>query len=376
MPSPTPADYQPAAVYRTDTLIIGAGQAGLAAAYYVQRAGLKCVLLDEHPTVGAAWSERYDSLQLFSPAWASGLPGWRWPGDPLRYPTKQEAAEYLRAYAARFGFHIHHRQRAVRLQQVAHSGYLVTTHTGAQYAAPRVMVCTGGFQVPRVPPWAQHLPAAVVQLHSRDYQRPAQLPGTGPVAVVGSGNSALQIAADLAQAGRPVYLAFDERTPVMANNTLMWAALEACGLMRFSRYHAIGAYLHKQPEPVVRDAWAKARRLPNVHWMGRALTAHADGSLEGTQRTPPLEAVVWATGYGPDFNWIEAPVLDAQGYPLHHRGLTALPGLAFLGLPWLDSRSSALLGGVGRDARRVVRALVAGQSTSVEKVNGIVSVQR
>ncbi|WP_400193208.1 flavin-containing monooxygenase [Hymenobacter sp. B81] len=356
--------------FRTDVLIIGAGQAGLAAAYYARQLGLKCLLVDEQAAVGAAWAERYDSLQLFSPAWASSLPGWPWPGDPLRYPTKDEAAEYLRRYAARFGFDVHARQRIVHLRAIARSGYEAFSQTGSCYIARYVVVCTGGFQAPKVPPMARQLGAAVTQLHSRDYRRPSQLPGQGPVAVVGSGNSALQIAADLARTNRPVFLAFDERTPALANNTLLWIMLRVSGLMRASRHGRIGARLHQRPEPVVSQDLRQLRRLPNVQWMGRAEAAVDERRLQGQRLiTSPLEAVVWATGFGPDFGWMELPVLDERGYPVHHRGLTALPGLAFLGLPWLNSRDSALLAGVGRDARRVMRALVAGQMAPVEKLN-------
>ncbi|GAA4392765.1 flavin-containing monooxygenase [Hymenobacter koreensis] len=376
MPNIYSTDFSSSA-YRTDTLIIGAGQAGLAAAYYAQRAGLECILVDEQAAVGDVWNLRYDSLRLFSPAWASSLPGWPWPGNPLRYPTGKEAAEYLRAYAARFQFQIHHQQRVVRLQQVGNSGYRATTAMGQQYIARQVVVCTGGFQAPKVPALTQQLGSEVTQLHSRDYRQPSQVPGSGPVAVVGSGNSALQIAADLARAGRSVYLAFDERTPAMPNNALMWVMLKVGGLLRASRHRPIGAQMIARPEPVVSSDLRAVRRLPNVHLIGRAVTAPTPSSLQGQHHTTPaLDAVLWATGYAPDFQWIELPVLDASGHPVHYRGLTQFPGLAFLGLPWLDSRGSALLEGVGRDARRVIRALAAGRMAPVEKMNVNVAVLR
>ncbi|SMB95115.1 FAD-dependent pyridine nucleotide-disulphide oxidoreductase [Hymenobacter roseosalivarius DSM 11622] len=344
--------------FSVDTLIIGAGQAGLAAAYYLQRRGAPFVILDERAAVGEVWASRFEALRLFSPAWASGLPGLEWPGGKLRYPTKDEAAAYLNTYAGHFHFPIHLYQRVARVSSTP-NGYAVNTTTGQQYQARRVVVCTGSYNAPRRPEFAPQLPPTVVQLHSRDYQQPQQVAGTGPVAVVGSGNSALQIAADLAATSRPVYVAYDERTPAMPNNMLMWAMLTTTRLLRASRHSVVGGHMMRQPEPVVSGDLAKLRTYSNVQFIGRALGAEPGGILRGRHAsTPPLEAVVWSTGYGPDFSWIEIPVFDAAGYPAHYRGLTAAPGLAFLGLPWLNSRGSALMGGVGPDARYVVDQLL------------------
>jgi putative flavoprotein involved in K+ transport len=343
-----------------DAVIIGAGQAGLAAAYYLQQQGMAFRLLEAAATPGAAWETRYDSLRLFSPAWASGLPGYPWPGPALRYPTRAETTAYLREYAAHFQFPIDAHQRVVRLAAAASQpGYEVQTNTGRRYLAQRVIVATGPYTTPRLPAWATAVPADVAQLHSSAYQRPAQLPGTGSVAVVGSGNSALQIAADIAATGRPVAVAFDEKTPAMPNSQLMWAFLTATGLMRIPRHTAVGRWMHTRPEPVVSGDLAWLRRFANATFIGRAAAVLPDGRLQGQQATsPPLEAIVWATGYQPDYSWIALPIIGSDGHPLHQRGLTAAAGVAFLGLDWLDSRNSALLNGAGADARRVVQALL------------------
>ena len=349
-------------VRTTDTLIIGAGQAGLAAAYYLQRAGTDFRLLEAAPAAGAAWAGRYDSLKLFSPAWASGLPGRPWPGNPLRCPTRDETTAYLRDYAAHFQFPLDTGERVTRLAAAPApgTGYRAQTAAGHEYAARRVIVATGPYTAPRVPTWAGQLPPAVAQLPSRDYQRPAQLPGTGPVGVVGSGNSALQIAADVAATGRPVFVAFDERTPALPNNQPMWAFLVATGLLRAPRHTALGRRLHGRPEPVVSGDLARLRGFANAHFIGRAEAALPTGGLQGRRAaTPPLDAVVWATGYAPDYAWLELPILGPDGAPRHRRGLTDAPGVAFLGLNWLDSRRSALLHGAGPDAQRVVAALLA-----------------
>jgi len=350
---------QPPAPCTVDTLVIGAGQAGLAAAYYLQQRGVAFRVLEAAPTAGAAWARRFDSLRLFSPAWASGLPGRPRPGSPLRYPTRDETTAYLRDYAAHFGFPLEPNQTVTHLGAAPAGGYLARTAAGGSYAARRVIVATGPYTAPRVPAWAPQLPAAVAQLHSRDYQRPGQLPGAGPVAVVGSGNSALQIAADLAATGRPVYVAFDERTPALPNNQLMWAFLVLSGLLRVSRSTGLGRKLHGRPEPVVSGDLARLRRFANAQFIGRAESALPTGGLQGHRAvTPALDAVVWATGYRPDYRWLDLPIVGPDGHPRHRRGITAAPGVAFLGLDWLDSRRSALLHGAGPDARRVVAELL------------------
>ena len=343
-----------------DTLIIGAGQAGLAAAYYLRQHDVDFALLDERPAVGDIWATRFDALRLFSPQWASALPGRPWPGPALHYPSKDEAATYLREYADHFGFAVHLQQRATHLQPNPAGGYTVQTAAGHVYHARRVIVSTGAHSAPRVPAFAVQLPTAVHQLHSSAYRNAAQLPGVGPVAVVGSGNSALQIAADLARTGRPVYAAFDEKTPAFPNNQAIWALLKGTGMLHISRYNAVGSHMMRQPEPVVRGDLQRLRGFANAQFIGRATGATPDGALQGRHATtPPLAAVVWATGFGPDFGWIDVPIFEADGTPRHRYGLTEAPGLAFLGLPWLNSRSSALMGGAGPDARHVVEQLLA-----------------
>lgn len=349
----------PAPPLSIDTLIIGAGQAGLAAAYYLQQRGVDFRLLDAAPHAGAAWAARYDSLRLFSPAWVSGLPGRPWPGNPLHYPTRDETTAYLCDYAAHFAFPFDANQRVTALAADGPDHYLAHTATGQRYRSRRVVVATGPHTAPHRPDWAGQLPTSVQQLHSRDYRHPEQLPGTGPVAVVGSGNSALQIAADLAATGRPVFVAFDACTPALPNNQLMWAFLVLTGLLRVPLHTGLGRRLRGRPEPVVSGDLTRLRRYANVTFIGRAEAGLPTGAIQGkTGASPPLDAVVWATGYRPSYEWLQLPIFGPDGHPRHRRGLTAATGVAFLGLNWLDSRRSALLNGAGPDARRVVAALL------------------
>ncbi|OGX81982.1 hypothetical protein BEN47_05010 [Hymenobacter lapidarius] len=345
---------------QTNTLVIGAGQAGLAAAYYLQQAGIDFRVLEAASAAGAAWPARYDSLRLFSPAWVSGLPGLPWPAKPLHYPSRDETTAYLCSYAAHFAFPLDVNQRVTRLAaSTGRAGYTVCTAAGRTYHTRRVIIATGPYTTPKVPAWAAELPTAVAQLPSRDYQRPTQLPGNGPVAVVGSGNSALQIAADVAATGRPVFVAFDEHTPAMPNGQLMWAGLVLTGLLGVSRHSWLGRKMRNSPEPVVSGDLKKLRGFANARFIGRADGVLPTGAIRGRREaSPPLDAVVWATGYQPDYAWIDLPILEVDGQPRHHRGLTEAPGVAFLGLDWLDSRRSALLNGAGPDAKRIVAGLL------------------
>jgi putative flavoprotein involved in K+ transport len=341
-----------------DAVVIGAGQTGLAAAYYLQQQHASYVVLDERPVVGHVWSSRYASLRLFSPAWASGLPGLPWPGNKLRYPTKDEAADYLRQYAAHFQLAIENNQRVTCVQPTT-SGFEVQTAEGSCYLTSRVIVCTGPYTAPNTPEFAAELPPTVIQLHSNAYREPSQVKGEA-VAVVGSGNSALQIAADLATHEHTVYVAFDEKTPAMPNNTAMWVSLLSTGLLEVPAHSCLGQFMRRQPEPVVRADLRRLQRLPSVHFIGRALGATPEGGLVGRRgSTPPLAAVVWATGYRPNYYWLHVPgVLSTAGTPRHFNGISPVPGLAFLGLDWLTSRRSALMGGAAADARYVVQQLL------------------
>ncbi len=354
------SQVQPPPVVSTDTLVIGAGQAGLSAAYYLQQRGVAFQVLEAAPAAGAAWAGRFQSLRLFSPAWASGLPGRAWPGSPLRFPTRDETTAYLRDYAAHFAFPIAYNQFVTRLTAQPQAGhYLTETANGPSYVSRRVIIATGPYTAPRIPTWALDLPAPVTQVPGCGYQHPAQLPGNGPVAVVGSGNSALQIAAELAATGRRVFVAFNEATPALPNNQLMWALLAATGLLRVPRHTALGRRMHARPEAVVRGDLVRLRRFPNVTFIGYGEAGLSTGAIRGrSSLSDPVEAVVWATGYRPDYHWLDLPVLDPDGAPRHYRGLTDAPGVAFLGLNWLDTRRSALLNGAGPDAQRVVSMLL------------------
>lgn len=342
---------------RTEVIVIGGGQAGLAMGYHLARRGIDFVILDAAARVGDAWRNRWDSLRLFTPARYSSLPGMAFPGDPDRYPGKDEAADYLEAYATRFDLPVRTGERALALRRGA-DGWTAETAT-ARYEAPQVVVATGPFQRPAVPALGRDLPEKVVQVHSASYRNPAQLPD-GDVLVVGAGNSGVQIAEELSATHR-VHLAVGGRMPqlpqrVLGKSLFWW--LETTGVMNVTVDSLLGRRLSRTDTLIGKGP----RMLLDVRLHGRAVEVRADAVLTaGGGRVSPA-SVVWATGFRSDFGWIEAPVLGARGIAVHHRGVTSTPGLYFLGLSWLHTRGSALIGWVGRDAAFLATTIASRQS--------------
>jgi putative flavoprotein involved in K+ transport len=348
---------------RYDTLVIGAGQAGLAAGYHLKRAGVRFTLLDAADEIGGAWKKRWDSLRLFTPARYDALPGLPFPGERYSLPTKDQVAEYLKAYAAHFALPVRSGTRVLSLRRHA-GGYAVSTASGESLAARSIIVATGANQQPYVPAFAAALKPELVQIHSSAYRRPSQLP-PGGVLVVGAGNSGAQIALELAEAGRRVVLSGPD-TGSLPRRFLgrdvydwIWPTLLAA-----SRDSALGRRLMRGKrfagDPLVGMS-ARSLAHPNLARTGRT-TGAREGLplLDNGSAVAGIGAVVWCTGFRPDFSWIEVPVLGLDGYPVHHRGVAAdAPGLAFLGLRHQYRMRSALLGGVGEDAAYVARVACA-----------------
>ena len=336
-----------------DVIVIGAGQAGLAAGYFLQRAGVRFTLLDGGDAVGDAWRHRWDSLRLFTPARYNALPGSAFPGEAYSLPGKDDVADYLAAYARRFQLPIRLRTRVTALRRGGR-GFSLATSDGELHARA-VIVATGANQRPYVPPFAPALDAHITQLHSSAYRRPSQLP-EGTVLVVGAGNSGTQIAMELARSGREVLLA--GRSPgalprrVLGRDvydwlwpTLMRATVDSCIGERLLR----GRLFAGDPLVGIREAAIAAAGVKRVD------------RFDGTRLPAGIAAIVWCTGFRPDYGWIEAPVLGLDGYPAHRRGIVReTPGLAFLGMRFMHRMGSALLGGVGEDAAFVVRRTVEG----------------
>lgn len=330
-----------------DTVVVGAGQAGLALGYYLKQAGHRFVLVDAHARVGDSWRRRWDSLTLFTPRRYDALPGLDMPGDPDGHPGKDEVADYLEGYAV-------HLDLPVRLDSPVTSvraqpyGFIIETPTET-FASRNVVVATGPFHTPFVPDVAAKLAPEVVQIHSTAYQRPAQVPD-GEVVVVGGGNTGVQIAEELAAHGRRVTLSAPTLGPVLPQRLLgrdIFWWFDRLGTMRLGPDHPIGRRIRAKNPIIGTDV---DRLLRTVRRAERVVDAQGDQLLMADGAQFRADAVIWATGFRPYYPWLHVPVLDAHGAPVHHHGETAWPGLYFLGLSWQRSRGSALLGWVRYDA--------------------------
>jgi putative flavoprotein involved in K+ transport len=354
-----------------DTLVIGAGQAGLAAGYHLQRAGRSFTILEAAAQAGGSWPHYYDSLRLFSPARFSSLPGLSFPGDPERYPARDEVIAYLRQYATHFQLPL---ATNARVATISRDGDLFCVQTQDQrtFQARSLIAATGSFHQPYLPALPDQELFGGTLTHSFAYRTPTPFEGQR-VVVVGAGNSAVQIAAELAQVAR-VTLAtqhpvrFVRQRPYGRDIHFWW------WLIRFDTRpldSSLGRWLNrlangKGPRVLDRGIYqsALAAGAPDQRPMFDRFTERgvvwSDGSVEDA------DAVILATGYRPNLAYL-APLgaLDAEGRAFQRYGVSqTVPGLYFVGLSNQRTYASATLRGVGADAAVVVRHLKRHLATS------------
>ncbi len=405
-----------------DVVIIGGGQAGLALSYYLTQQGRTHVVL-ERGRVAETWrSQRWDSFTLVTPNWMTQLPGFPSQGeDPDGFLPHDEIVITLERYAQSFHAPLRYgiQATAVRLRPEG-DGYLVETSDGA-FEAANVVLATGGFPVPRLPRASAAIPVNIMQLHSSQYRKPQRLP-SGAILVVGSGQSGSQIAEELHQSGRQVYVCVSRcgRSPrrYRGKDVMWWvnqmggydrtvdslpspAARFVChpdlsgkdggheinlrqlarkGVVLLGRLQEVqGNHVILAPDLEENLARADALAAQLTHAIddyvlrtGMAVPEKSMIDDPTSKWVPPAEpipevdlyaagisTVIWATGFRLDFGWVHVPVFDAAGSPLHQRGITSSPGLYFLGLPWLSKEKSALLFGIGEDAAFLASAIAA-----------------
>jgi putative flavoprotein involved in K+ transport len=350
---------------RFDTVVIGAGQAGLVTGYHLQGAGRSFVILDGDERVGDAWRRRYDSLRLFTPAYACALDGMPFPSKDSTCPTKDEFADYLEAYAARFQLPV---RMGVRVDGVRREGDRYVVSAGDRtFEATNVVVASGAHRAPRVPVFAADLDPSIVQLHSSAYRNSSQL-HQGRVLVVGVGNSGADIALEVAQthpttlSGSPTGHIPPDIDGWIARN-VVFHLIRFLGVHVFTRRNPIGrkaiASMSAKGGMLVRvkPKWLEAAGVVNV---GRTIDIR-DGKpvVEGGEVLADVTNVVWCVGFRQDLSWIDLPVFGEDGGPMHERGVvTSEPGLYFMGLPFQFAAASDVIPGMGRDARWIVKQLV------------------
>ncbi len=396
-------------------VIVGGGQAGLSLSYYLKRRGIEHVVIEKHDPVHAWRDQRWDSFCLVTPNWQCKLPGWEYSGaDPHGFMKKDEIIDYLDGFVKHVDAPLLAHCTVSRVTPTS-GGFAISASLG-EFTAEQVVVASGGYHVPVVPRLAERLPRDIVQLHSEQYRNPQALPD-GVVLVVGNGQSGSQIAEDLHLAGRRVVLATGD-APRCARfyrgkDVVDWLAemnyyempVEAHPLREgvrdntnhyvtgrdggrdidLRRFAAEGMELYGMltdlDGDVLRFAPDLAANLAHADKIYNGINASIDKYI--AQRcidAPPpalytpvwevqqererlslreagITSVIWCIGFQPDFSWLEAPVFNGRGHPVHVRGITAQPGLYFLGLPWLHTWGSGRFSGVARDAVHIAEAI-------------------
>jgi putative flavoprotein involved in K+ transport len=349
---------------RIQTVVIGAGQSGLSAGYYLSQQKLPFVILDANARVGDSWRRRWDSLRLFTPARFDTLPGMPFPAHSRSFPTKDQMADYLEAYAKRFAMPV---RSGAKVERLSRNGRLYVVETAnRRYEADHVIVAMANYQVPKRPSFSTQLRPDIVQLHSIDYRNPSQL-RPGPVLLVGAGNSGSEIAMELSRTHQTLMSGRDTGHVPAKIDTFVSQVIVLPILFRLIFHRlltvrtALGrkarARMLSQGGPLIRVkpadlAAAHVDRIPRVTGVRDGLPVLEDG------RVLDVANVVWCTGFQPGFSWIDLPVFDESGRPRQDRGAADNePGMYFLGLHFLYSMSSSMIHGVSRDAERIAQMI-------------------
>src|SRR6516165_481718 len=404
-----------------DTVIIGGGQAGLAISYHLRQEDREHVVLERAPAVAHAWrNQRWDSFTLVTPNFQVRMPGAEYEGnDPYGFMSLAEVVKYFDDYFGRFRLPVHCGVEVFSVEQMS-PRYLVRTSEG-NYMAENVVIATGLYQSPKIPSYSAEIPQAILQMHSMHYRNPATLPG-GAVLVVGTGQSGAQIAQELYQSGRKVYLSIGSagRVPrcYRGKDINDWFTRMGMFDTKVEELKSPKDKFHAHPQISGKNG-GQSLNLHKFARDGVILLGHLRGALDGhlifapdlketlakvdqfevdalkkiddyiacmgldvaAERVPKLRdgyaqdvltdldlrpsgtaTITCATGYNFDFSLVKVPVVDADGYPIQKRGVTAYPGLYFLGLPWLHTRRSGILFGVGDDAAYVASQIAARDS--------------
>jgi putative flavoprotein involved in K+ transport len=367
------SDYE---TERFDTVIIGGGQAGLSAGHELARRGLPFVILEANARLGDTWRSRWASLRLYSPARFDSLPGMRFPARSDAYPTARQMGAYLESYAEKGRLPVLTGVRVDRLRRRDDGGDGFILESGnRRFEATQVIVATGAFRQPRVPDFASELDPAIRQLHSSEYHDPTQLQD-GPVLVVGASHSGADIALEAAVAGHETYLSgrIHGQMPVPLESR-RGRFLFPIVVFVFKHVLTLRTPMGRRAAPRVRMGGGALLRVRRQD-LDRGGVQRFEGRTEGTRDGKPMLAdgrvldvtnVVWSTGFRPDFGWIDLPIVGDDGWPMQRRGVVpSVPGLYFLGLPFLYAYASMLVAGAGRDAAyiadRVAKRVKASQT--------------
>jgi putative flavoprotein involved in K+ transport len=358
-----------------DTIVIGGGQAGLTTGYHLKQQGRDFVILDANERIGDSWRTRWDSLRLFTPARYDGLAGMPFPAPAHTFPSKDEMADYLEAYATRFKLPV---KPSIRVDKLSKQGDRFVVAAGdLRFEAENVVVATGGYHGPRIPAFARELDPAIRQLHSSEYRRPSQLQ-EGGVLVVGAGNSGAEIALEVSRSHRTW---LSGRHP---GNEPTRAGSKADRLLTpviwfvFSHVFTVNTPLGRRVAPELRSHGLPLARVRSADLLAarvERIQARTVGARDGQPlladgRVLDVTNVIWCTGFQPEYGWIALPIFGDDGEPTHECGVVATqPGLYFVGLFFQSAVTSSLVGGVGRDAAYIADRIAA-RASAVAMLEG------
>jgi putative flavoprotein involved in K+ transport len=352
---------------RVQVVVIGGGQAGLSVGYCLAERGLSFVILEANRRIGDSWRKRWDSLRLFTPAKYDGLIGMPFPAPAQSFPTKDEMADYLEAYAKRFDLPV---RTGVKVDRLWRDGSRYIVDAGElRIEADHVVVAMATYQAPRVPEFAKALDSAILQVHSSEYRNPSQLE-PGGVLLVGAGNSGADIALDVARSHR-TWLSGRHPGNIPFRIDGRVARLIAPFLFRvvFHRILTVDTPMGRRARPSIISKGGPLIRVKPADLVAAGVeraprvTGVKDGKpLLADGRVLDVANVIWCTGFHPGLSWIDLPnfAYGADGEPVHERGIVAgEPGFYFVGLHFLYSMSSTMIHGVERDAVRIADTIQA-----------------
>lgn len=334
-----------------DFIVVGAAQAGLSIAYYLKELDKNFLVVDKESTLGASWRNRWDSLTLFTPSEFNNLPGLDFPGPKGHYPSKDEVAQYFEAYVKEHNFPIQFDTLVEKISR--EEDYFLLKSSSGDLKAKNVIIGTGPFHIPYIPSFSKKINPEIFQVHSNYYKNPNQLQ-PGKVLVVGAGDSGFQLLDEISKKEAEVYFSGTGNVRILPQEilgkTLFWW-LKKTGILGFSKDSWIGKKLSTSRQPIIGTDVKAILRRENVSLVGKVKDAEGKTVYTENKEITDLKNIVWATGYRPNFEWIEGLKLTENGYPAHYRGVSNINGLYFIGLPWLYTRGSATLGGIKKDAK-------------------------
>jgi putative flavoprotein involved in K+ transport len=347
-----------------ETIVIGGGQAGLCTGYYLKKQGASFLILDANECVGDAWRNRWDSLKLFSPS-RYVLPGLSLRAETDGFPTKDQIADYLAEYAGHFNLPVKNGVRVDRLQRQDDRFVLICG--SRRYVCSNVIVAMANYQVPRVPHFAGEIDPRIVQLHSHEYRNSSQLK-PGSVLVVGAGNSGADIALDVARKRRTI-LSGKEAGHIPWRIESVFARHVLMRLVRFIGHHVLSLKtpIGRKVRPKMLHHTTSLIRvkpkdfeLAGIERVGKTIGVRDGLPVVASGESLDVQSIIWCTGYANGFSWIDLPIFDSIGDPMHDQGVVPrVPGLYFVGLHFLYAMSSATLMGIARDAKRIARQVAA-----------------